>query len=70
MEPSEFLFPASAMDSRLKALLDRSCPEMLLRPLEDWLFSPAQTVSLLTTHYELQSLQGLGLEGLKLHFSH
>ncbi|MBI5117469.1 DNA mismatch repair protein MutS [Candidatus Poribacteria bacterium] len=64
--PSEFLFPASAMDSSLKARLDKNCPGIPLRPVEDWVFSLPEAVSLITSHYGLHSLTGLGLDEMPL----
>jgi DNA mismatch repair protein MutS len=67
--PSEFLFPASSMDSTLKALLDKNCPWIPLRSVEDWVFSPAQAIPLITSHYELHSLKGLGIDDMPLAIS-
>ncbi len=64
--PSEFIFPASTMDSTLKACLDKNCPGVPLRPVEDWVFSLPQAISLITSHYGLHSLTGLGLDEMPL----
>ncbi|MEW5825773.1 MAG: DNA mismatch repair protein MutS, partial [Candidatus Bipolaricaulota bacterium] len=64
--PSECILAASTLDSTLKALLDKHCPGIALRPIEDWVFAPAQAVSLITAHYELHSLTGLGLDNAPL----
>ncbi len=64
--PSELLFATSQMDSTLKACLDRNCPGIALRPVEDWIFSMAQAVSLITSHYGLHSLTGLGLDDMPM----
>ncbi len=64
--PSEFIFPASQMDSTLKAALDRQCPGIPFRPIDDWIFSPTQASSLITSHYGLHSLTGLGLDDTPL----
>jgi DNA mismatch repair protein MutS len=64
--PSEFLFPASLMDSTLKAMLDRQCPGLPFKAVEDWVFSLPQAGSLITSHYGLHSLTGLGLEDMPL----
>jgi DNA mismatch repair protein MutS len=64
--PSEFLFPISAMDSSLKAALDKNCAEIALTPLEDWIFSVEQADSLITSHYGIRSLSGLGLDNMPL----
>jgi len=62
INPSEFIFPASQMDSKLKARLDKHCPGVPFRPIEDWAFSLAHATSLITSHYGLHSLTGLGLD--------
>lgn len=64
--PSEFIFPASQMDSTLKAALDRQCPGIPFRPIDDWIFSHTQASSLITSHYGLHSLTGLGLDDTPL----
>lgn len=64
--PSEFIFPASQMDSTLKAALDRQCPGIPFRPIDDWVFSHTQASSLITSHYGLHSLTGLGLDDTPL----
>ncbi|RJP70765.1 MAG: DNA mismatch repair protein MutS [Candidatus Abyssobacteria bacterium SURF_17] len=64
--PSEFLFSSSAMDSALKASLNRNCANIPLRPLDDWIFSLSQATTLLTSHYGLHSLSGLGLDHMPL----
>jgi len=64
--PSEFLFATSKMDSTLKVQMDHYCPEIPLKPLEDWVFSLSQAASLITSHYGLHSLSGLGLDDMPL----
>ncbi len=64
--PSEFLIPASVMDSTLKTVLDKNTPGIPFKPIEDWIFSPAHAISLITSHYELHSLKGLGLDDMPL----
>ena len=64
--PSEFILPATRMDSKLKAMLDRQCPGIPFRPIEDWIFSLPQASSLITSHYGLHSLTGLGLDDTPL----
>ncbi|GAB4330107.1 MAG: DNA mismatch repair protein MutS [Candidatus Abyssubacteria bacterium] len=64
--PSEVLFPASRIDPALKARLDKDCPDTAVKPTEDWIFSQSQAVSLITSHYGLHSLSGLGLDGMPL----
>ncbi len=66
INPSEFIFPATQMDSTLKARLDKHCPGIPLRPIEDWAFSLAHATSLITGHYGLHSLTGLGLDDTPL----
>ncbi len=64
--PSEFLFPASRMNSTLKTMLDRQCPGLPFKTIEDWVFAPPQAASLITSHYDLHSLTGLGLDDAPL----
>ncbi len=64
--PSEFLFPASRVEPALKARLDKDCPDTAVKPLDDWIFSHPQAVSLITSHYGLHSLGGLGLDSMPL----
>jgi len=66
INPSEFLFPASEMDSTLKAKLDKHCPGIPFRPIEDWTFALAHATSVITSHYGLHSLTGLGLDDTPL----
>jgi DNA mismatch repair protein MutS len=64
--PSEFIVPESRMDSTLKAMLDGQCPGIPFKTIEDWVFSPAQASALITSHYSLHSLTGLGLDDAPL----
>ncbi len=66
IEPSEFIFPAAQMDSTLKAMLDKLCPGIPFKPIDDWVFSFPQASSLIQSHYDIHSLTGLGLDDLPL----
>ncbi len=66
VRPSELLVPKSLMSGGLKAELTRHIPEMALKPVDDWMFSPPQAASLIASHYGVHSLSGLGLDAMTL----
>jgi DNA mismatch repair protein MutS len=64
--PSELVFPTMKMDSTLKARLDRNCPGLPFRAIDDWVFSLPQAIATITSHYGLHSISGLGLDDMPL----
>jgi DNA mismatch repair protein MutS len=66
LAPSECIFPADKIDATLKARLDRHCPELPLRALDDWVFSLPQATSAVISHYGIHSISGLGLDDMPL----
>lgn len=58
-QPSELIYPTL---SQLPKDIDKKFPDLLLTPLEDWLFSRDYCYPLLLEHFHLSSLAGFGLE--------